>query len=197
MAKIIAVNRKYFTLTLSVLLVCLIGIAGVTLWKTAHTSATKTNLVPEVKMLGLAVEPSSFTKDLTYGSVNLKGSQVIASKSFDLIATVQNTTGQKMTNIPVELEVSLIGDESKKVSKLGNLPSLESGATARVAFRQVRALGDALGKSATAGQHKITLRVKPNAAGGVNQATEANFFFNVDTTVKAPTTSVPVAPKTN
>lgn len=196
MARIIAVNRKYLTLTLSMLLVCFLGIAGVTVWKTAHASATKTNLVPEVKMLGLSVEPSSLTQDLTYGSVTLKGSQVINSKNFDLIVTVQNTTGQKMTNIPVELEVTLVGDETKKVSKLGNLPSLDPGATARVAFRQVKALGDAQGKSATAGQHKISLRVKPNAAGGVNQATDASFFFNVDTSVKAPA-SASATPKTN
>lgn len=196
MARIIAVNRKYFTLTLSMLLVCFLGIAGVTLWKTAHASTTKTNLVPEVKMLGLSVEPSSFTQDLTYGSVTLKGSQVINSKNFDLIVTVQNTTAQKMINIPVELEVTLVGDESKKVSKLGNLPSLDPGATARIAFRQVKALGDAQGKSATAGQHKITLRVKPNAAGGVNQATDATFFFNVDTTVKTPAPATS-NPKTN
>lgn len=186
MPKIIAINRKYFNMTLSVLLVCLIGLAGVTLWKTAHAS-TKANVVPEVKMLGLAVEPGSFTKDLTYGTVTLKSSQVIPSKDFDLIATLQNTTSEKMMNIPVELEVSLIGDDTKTVSKIGNLPSLDPGATARVAFRQVNALGDAAGKSATAGQHKITLRVKPNAAGGINQATEATFFFNVDSTVKAPT----------
>lgn len=186
MAKIIAINRKYFNLTLSVLLICLIGLAGVTLWKTANAS-TKANIVPEIKMLGLAVEPSSFTKDLTYGNVTLKSSQVIPAKSFDLIATVQNTTNQKMMNIPVELEITLVGDETKTISKMGNLPSLDPGATARVAFRQVNALGDATGKSATAGQHKITLRVKPNAAGGITQTTEATFYFNVDSTVKAPT----------
>lgn len=193
MAKIIAIDRKYLTLTLSALLICFIGIAGVTLWKTANASTTKTNMVPEVKMLGLAVEPASVTQDLTYGSVTLKGSQVITSKTFDFIVTVQNTTGQTMSNIPVELEVALVGDDSQKVSKLGNLPSLDPGATARVAFRQVKALGDAQGKSATTGQHKITLKVKPNAAGGVNQATEATFYFNVDTTVKPPkvTTSAP------
>lgn len=184
MAKIIAINRKYFNLTLSVLLVCLLGIAGVTLWKTTHAS-TK-NVVPEVKMLSVAVEPASFAKDLTYGNVTLKSSQVIPSKKFDLIATVQNTTGEKMTNIPIELEVTLVEDGLKKVSKIGNLPSLDPGATARVAFRDITALGDAQGKSATAGQHKITLRVKPNAAGGVNQPSEATFYFNVDSTVKAP-----------
>lgn len=193
MAKIIAINRRYLTLTLSVLLICFLGIAGVTLWKTANASTTKTNMVPEVKMLGLVVEPVSLTQDLTYGSVTLKGSQVITSKVFDLIVTVQNTTGQTMTNIPVELEVSLVGDETQKINKLGNLPSLDPGATARVAFRQVKALGDAQGKSATAGQHKITLRVKPNAAGGINQATEATFYFNVDTTVKAPKAATPAS----
>lgn len=196
MAKIIAIDRKYLTLTLSALLICFIGIAGVTLWKTANASTTKTNMVPEVKMLGLAVEPASVTQDLTYGSVTLKGSQVITSKTFDFIVTVQNTTGQTMSNIPVELEVALVGDDSQKISKLGNLPSLDPGATARVAFRQVKALGDAQGKSATTGQHKITLKVKPNAEGGVNQATEATFYFNVDTTVKPPKVTNP-APQKN
>lgn len=184
MAKIIAINRKYFTLVLSALLVCLIGIAGVTLWKTAQTSAN--GPVPEVKMLGVAVEPGSFTQDLTYGTVTIKSSQVINANKFDLIATVQNTTGGKMTNIPVELEVTLVGDDKQKVSKIGTLPSLDPGATARVAFREIKALGDAAGKSATAGQHKITLRIKPNTEGGITQATEASFFFNVDSTVKAP-----------
>lgn len=195
MTKIVAIDRKYLTLTLSALLICFLGIAGVTLWKTADASTTKTNMVPEVKMLSLAVEPASLTQDLTYGSVTLKGSQVITSKTFDFIVTVQNTTGQTMSNIPVELEVSLVGDDNQKVSKLGNLPSLDPGATARVAFRQVKALGDAQGKSATTGQHKITLRVKPNAAGGVNQATEATFYFNVDTTVKASKGASSAAPR--
>jgi len=184
MAKIIAVNRKYFTLVISALLICLIGYAGVTLWKTAQASAN--NPEPQIKMLGIAIEPTSFTTDLTYGTVTIKSSQVINATKFDLIATVQNTTNTKMTNIPVELEVALVGDDSQKVSKIGTLPSLDPGATARVAFREIRALGDAAGKSATAGQHKITLRIKPNAEGGVTQATEASFFFNVDSTVKAP-----------
>ncbi|OLN33585.1 hypothetical protein DSOL_0295 [Desulfosporosinus metallidurans] len=34
----------------------------------------------------------------------------------------------------------------------------------------------------------MTLRIKPNPEGGVEQATEASFRFNVDSTVKAPTT---------
>ncbi|MDA8227689.1 MAG: hypothetical protein M0T74_08290 [Desulfitobacterium hafniense] len=189
MAKIIAVNRKYLTITLSVVLICIIGFAGISLWQTAH--ASKSSAVPEIKMLGVSIEPGSVTKDLIYGNVTLKGVQVIPAKTFDLIATVQNTTSQKITNVPVELEVTLVGDESKKVSKMGNLPSLDPGATARVAFRQVKAMGDAQGKSATAGQHVITLRVKPNAAGGINQATEASFRFNVDSTVKASAAQAP------
>ncbi|MGI1658871.1 MAG: hypothetical protein ACRKFN_07845 [Desulfitobacterium sp.] len=184
MAKIIAINRKYFTVFLSALLVCLLGIAGVTLWKTTQASAN--GAVPEVKMLGVAVEPGSFTQDLTYGTVTIKSSQVINTNKFDLIATVQNTTGGKMTNIPIELEVSLVGDDKQKVSKIGTLPSLDPGATARVAFREIKSLGDAAGKSATDGQHKITLRVKPNVEGGITQNTEASFFFNVDSTVKSP-----------
>jgi hypothetical protein len=189
LAKIIALNRKYIAMVTSVLVVCLIGIAGYSFWQTKQTSASKINSTPEIQMLGVTVEPASIAKDLTYGSVTLKGAQVIPSKTFDLIVTVQNTTAKKMTNIPVELQVSLVGDETKKVTSPGTLPSLEPGASARVAFRQIKSLGDSMGKSATAGQHLMTIKIKPNPAGGVDQATEASFRFIVDTTVKAPATA--------
>lgn len=186
MAKIITFNRKYFVVVASVIVICLIGYAGISFWQSTNASVNKVNVVPEIKMLSITVEPASIVQDLTYGSVTLKGAQVITTKTFDLIATVQNTTAKKMTNVPVELQVTLVGDDTKKVTSPGSLPSLEPGATARVAFRQIKILGDALGKSATAGQHLITLNVKPNPVGGLDQATEASFRFTVDTTVKAP-----------
>ncbi len=188
MTKIIAIDRKYFVMVASVFVICLIGFAGFSLWQNTQASVSKINSIPEIKMLGVTVEPTSIVKDLTYGSVTLKGTQVITTKTFDLVVTVQNMTAKKMTNVPVELQVSLIGDDTKKVTAPGTLQSLEPGSTARIAFRQIKALGDALGKSATAGQHLITLRVKPNPEGGVEEATEASFRFNVDSTVKLPTT---------
>lgn len=186
MAKIIALNRKYLAMVASVCVICLVGFMGMSLWHNSDVSVSKINEVPEIKMLGVTIEPTSIVKDLTYGSVTLKNAQVITTKTFDLIATIQNTTANKMTNVPVELEVALIGDDTKKVISPGTLPSLESGATARVAFRKIKALGDANGKSATAGQHLMTLRIKPNPEGNVTQATEASFRFTVDSTVKAP-----------
>lgn len=188
MTKIIAINRKYIVMVASVLVTCLIGFAGFSLWQNTDAIVSKINETPEIKMLGITVEPASITKDLTYGSVTLKGAQVITTKTFDLVATVQNTTAKKMTNVPVELQVTLIGDETKKTTAPGILPTLEPGATARVAFRQIKVLGDAMGKSAIAGQHLITLRIKPNLEGGVEQATEASFRFTIDSTVKVPTT---------
>ena len=188
MTKIIALNRKYIVMVASVFVICLIGFIGFSFWQNTDTSVSKTNEAPEIKMLGVTVEPASITKDLTYGSVTLKGAQVITTKTFDLVATVQNTTAQRMTSVPVELEVTLLEDDTKKAIAPGTLTTLEPGATARVAFRQIKALGDAMGKSATAGQHLITLRIKPNLEGGVQQATEANFRFTVDSTVKVPTT---------
>ncbi|GAB6174744.1 hypothetical protein JCM15765_42220 [Paradesulfitobacterium aromaticivorans] len=184
MARVVAINRKYFSIGLSILVIFVLSFAAVTVWQTIQASAAKNSVVPELKMLSLTVEPSSVVKDMTYGTVTLKGSQVIPAKSFDLIATVQNTTAQKMTNIPIELDISLIGDDKQKIIKPGTLDVLEPGATARVSFRQIKALGDALGKSATAGQHMIVLRIKTNPAGGVTQTTEASFRFNVDSTVK-------------
>ncbi|MDQ7094918.1 hypothetical protein REC12_15075 [Desulfosporosinus sp. PR] len=186
MTKIVALNRKYIVMATCVFVICLIGIAGYSLWQNKQASVSKVNAAPEIQMLGVAVEPASIIKDLTYGNVTLKGAQVITSKTFDLIVTVQNTTAKKMTNIPVELQVSLAGDETKKVTSPGTLPSLDPGATARIAFRQIKCLGDAMGKSATAGQHIMTVRIKPNPVGGVDQATEASFRFVVDSTVKAP-----------
>jgi len=187
LTKIIAINRKYFIMVASVFVICLIGFTGFSLWQNTHASVSKINTMPEIKMLGVTVEPASIVKDLTYGSVTLKGAQVITTKTFDMVVTVQNMTAKKMTNVPVELQISIIGDDTKKVTAPGTLKSLEPGATARIAFRQINVLGDALGKSATAGQHLMTLRIKPNPEGGVEQATEASFRFNVDSTVKVPT----------
>ncbi|AFQ44439.1 hypothetical protein [Desulfosporosinus meridiei] len=188
MAKIITINRKYIAMVASVCLICLLGFAGFSLWENKNEGVSKNMGNPEIKMIGVAVEPASVVKDLTYGSVTLKGAQVITTKTFDLVITVQNMTAKKMTNIPVELQMSLIGDDTKKVTTPGSLEVLEPGATARVAFRQINVLGDASGKSATEGQHLITLRVNANPEGGVEQTTEASFRFNVDTTVKAPPT---------
>lgn len=188
MTKIIAINRKYFVMFLSVLVICIIGVGGLAFWQNTHASTAKIETLPELKMLGVTVEPASFVKDLSYGSVTLKGAQVIPAKTFDIILTVQNTTERKMSNIPVELQVSLAGNDMKKVTSTGNVAVLEPGATARVAFRQINALGDASGKSATAGQHIMALRIKPNPVGGVEQATEASFRFIVDSSVKSPAT---------
>lgn len=185
MAKIIALNRKYFFRITGVVVICLVALAGISLWRDRDVSVSATNEAPEIKMLGVAVEPAAPVRDLTYGNVTLEGVQVITTNTFDLIATVQNTTAKKMTDIPVELQITLVGDDSKKVISPGTLPSLEPGATARVAFRQIQALGDAQGKSATDGQHLMTIGIKPNPKGGVEQATEASFRFTVDTTVKA------------
>jgi len=186
LTKIIALNRKYIVMVASVFVICLIGFVGFSLWQNTEANVSKMHEDPEIKMLGVTVEPASITKDLTYGSITLKGAQVITTKTFDLVATVQNTTAKKMTNVPVELQVMLLGDDTKKVTAPGTLATLEPGATARVAFRQIKALGDAMGKSATAGQHLITLRINPNPEGGVEQATEASFNFTVDSTVKVP-----------
>lgn len=188
MAKIIAINRKYFVMFASIVIVCLIGYAGLSFWENTKASVSNVDDVPEIKMLSITVQPASIVKDLTYGSVTLKGAQVITTKTFDLVATVQNTTARKMANIPVQLQVTLVGDNTKKVTAPGILDVLEPGATARVTFRQIKILGDALGKNATAGQHLMTLSIKPNPEGGVEQATEASFRFTVDTTVKVPAT---------
>lgn len=186
LAKIIALSRRNLSITLGVVLVMLIAVASFSLW--THHEAVNKVVIPEIKMLSLSINPQGPIKDVTYGSVTLKGSQIIPSKSFEVIVNVQNTTAQKMMNIPVELEVTLVGDEKQKITKLANLSTLDPGGTAKVTFGTLKALGDAQGKNPSAGLHQLKVRVKPNPAGGVNQTTEANFRFNVDSTVKVPVT---------
>lgn len=185
MAKIIAVNRRHLTITLSVVLVLLIGVASLSLWRNYHATVNK-NLIPEIKMLSLSINPAGPNKDVTYGSVTLKGSQIIPSKTFEVMVNLQNSTAQKMMNVPVELEVTLVGDDKQKVTKMANITTLEPGATVKVPFGTIKAFGDAEGKNPAAGLHQIVVRVKPNPAGGVNQTTEARFRFNVDSSVKVP-----------
>ncbi|CAA7601856.1 Hypothetical protein DEACI_2526 [Acididesulfobacillus acetoxydans] len=183
MAKIVALNRKHLTLLLGVVLVFLVGMAAVKLWQKNDAPVAKT-VAPEVKMVSVGVDPAGPTKDVTYGSVTLKGSQIIPAKVFDLTVTLQNVTDRKMTNVPVEMEMNLLGNDRQKVKQMANVPSLDPGGTVKVIFHQIHALGDAMGVNPTAGLHEITIEVKANPAGGVNEDTEAHFQFNVDSTVK-------------
>lgn len=184
MARIIAVNRKYLTLVVGVAVIFFAGMAAMGLWQVSDLNVSKT-VNPELKMVDLTLTPTSFTQDLTYGSLTIKGAQVIPSNTFDLTATLQNMTGNRMTAIPVELEITLLGDSSQKNIIPGQIAAIESGQSARVTFKGVKAIGDAAGQDPAAGQHQVTLRIKPNAAGGINQATEANFRFVVDSAAKA------------
>lgn len=182
MAKIIMVNRKYLTISLSALLFFAIVFTAFSLWQKNNTSVSNTTVAPEIKMLSITLDPASITKDITYGSVTLKDVKVIPATNFNLTAALQNNTTKKMTNIPVELSISLTGDETQKVTKSGIIQVIEPGAAARVTFHGIKALGDSMGKNATLGQHNISIRIKANPQGGVNQATEANYQFVVDST---------------
>jgi len=185
MAKIITVNRKYLAITLSLVILALVGFAGITLWETVQAVSSKTEVVPEVKMLEIAIEPQPITQDVTYGEMTFKDAKVIPATTFDLYATVQNTTSQKMTNIPVELTVCLAENETQKITTMGTIPALDPGGSARISFKQIKALGDARGSDPASGQHLITLRIKPNAEGGVTQTSEATLKFIIDSSLSS------------
>ncbi len=121
---------------------------------------------------------------MKYGSETFKGQQVIKANKFEVSAIIQNTTNKTMTNIPVKLNITLTDNKEKKASKIGNIPSLEPGKTAKITFENIKALGDAQGTNPTAGQHELVLSISSNPAGGVTQNTEAKVNFNVDTSVK-------------
>ena len=95
MTKIIAINRKYLMMVASAFVICLIGIAGISHWHNTEASVSKINSNPGIKMLSVTVEPASIVKDLTYGSVTLKGTQVINTKMFDLSGNRTKHDSQK------------------------------------------------------------------------------------------------------
>ncbi|MDR3289377.1 MAG: hypothetical protein LBT22_08115 [Peptococcaceae bacterium] len=183
MARFIMVERKYVKVVLGVMLAVMVmyTAAGA---RQKTTSASQNGAVPEVQMVNVVLDPASITRDMTYGDVTLKGMKVIPAKTFDVTVTLENTTSQKITDVPLELAISLVGDETQKVIKSGSLQAIEPGAVARVTFHGVKAFGDALGKDAIAGQHHLVLRVNANPQGGVKQATAANYRFLVDSSVK-------------
>ncbi|MDR3270627.1 MAG: hypothetical protein LBT32_03815 [Peptococcaceae bacterium] len=183
MARFILINRRYVQWLAGVVAVLAVAYT-VTGLHQRSISAQHSSGTPELQMLSITLDPASQTRDMIYGDVTLKGVQIIPAQTFNLTATLQNDSAQKMTDIPIELTVSLVGNETQKTTKSGMLKSIDPGATARVTFHGIKAFGDALGKDAATGQHQIVLRVQANPSGGVHQSTEASYRFLVDSTIK-------------
>ncbi len=185
MAKFITLRRKYLWYGGLVLAVAFFSLIGINVWLvSSEASSTPDQVEPEMKILSIEFDPPVAVKDLYYGGELFKGVQTMTKNNFKISAVVQNMTEKTMTDIPIKMTISLLEDKTKQVSKEGKIPTLEPGATARVAFENIKSLGDAKGKSATVGQHEMTLAIKANAEGGMTQNTEAKVIFNVDSTAK-------------
>lgn len=184
MARFVTLRRKYFLYGGLFVLIALVSVFGVNLLRSSMTSSTPTEVEPELKILSIEFAPQMAIKDITYEGEVFKGMQNLNKDSFEISAIIQNMTEKVITDVPVVLTISAIEDKSKSLNKEGKIPTLEPGATARIVFENIKALGDAEGKSATAGQHEMILAIKANEEGGILQNTEARVIFNVDTTVK-------------
>ena len=146
----------------------------------AETDPVIENIEPEIKFVSVEYEPQIIVKNVKYGEEEYKGLKIMPNTSFKVSALVQNVTEKTMSNIQVSLTLISLKDKSQQLSKQGVIPTLEPGATAKISFENISALGDAKGESATAGQHELILAIKANPEGGVTQNTEARFNFNVD-----------------
>jgi len=184
MARFITVKRKYFVYSGLVFALAFISLMGFKVLGSSQASTTPEQVEPEMKILSIEFEPQIVVRDLTYGKEVLKGVQTITQSNFKIAAVVQNMTEKTMNQIPIQMTIAALGDKTKQLSKEGKIPTLEPGATARIAFENITALGDANGESATNGQHEMTLTIKSNVEGGMSQNTEAHVIFNVDTCVK-------------
>lgn len=186
MAKILIIRRRYLFTGLLIVLVAIIGLIGANLTGSSEVSTTQaTQADPEIKIISIDFDPQIVIRDLSYGGEVFKGVQTLSESNFKVSAIIQNTTENTMTNIPVVLTIMSLEDKSKNVTKEGNIPILEPGATAKIAYENITALGNAEGKSATAGQHEMVLSIKSNPQGAVTQSTEARVIFNVDSATKS------------
>jgi len=184
LARFVTLKRKYFLYGGLFVLIALVSVFGVNVFRSLQASSTPTEVEPELKILSIEFEPQIEIRDISYEGQVFKGMQTLNEDSFKISAIVQNMTEKMITDIPVKLTISAIEDKSKSMSKEGKIPTLEPGETARIVFENIEALGDAQGKSATAGQHEMILAIKANSEGGILQNTEARVIFNVDTSVK-------------
>lgn len=184
MAKFITINRKYLWYGALAIFIVFISFIGANIWKSSQVSLPTDKVDPELKIVSVDFEPGIILKDITYNGQLYKGLQTIPAKNFKVSAIIQNMTSKTMSNIPVKLSINLIEGKTKRISKVGNIPTLEPGATAKIGFENITALGDAKGQSATAGQHEMILAILANPSGGVIQNTEARIIFNVDSSLK-------------
>ena len=183
MTRFITVKRKYFLYGGLIVLVALASILGANVFKSLQVS-TPTPVEPELKILSIEFEPQITIRDISYSGEVFKGLQTINKENYKISAVVQNMTEKIITEVPIKLTVSAIEDKAKSISKKGKIPTLEPGATAKIVFENIQALGDAKGESPTAGQHEMILAINANPDGGIVQNTEARIIFNVDTSVK-------------
>ncbi|UWG98873.1 hypothetical protein LPY66_08835 [Dehalobacter sp. DCM] len=186
MAKLIIIRKRVLVAGILIVLVAALGLIGTNLLRDSEVSTTPTSQVdPEIKIINIDFEPQIVIRDLSYDGEVFKGVQTLNKTDFKISAIIQNTTENTMTNIPVIMTITSLDDKSKTVTKEGSIPILEPGATAKIAYENIKALGNAQGESATAGQHEMVLTIKSNPQGAVTQSTEARVIFNVDSSVKS------------
>ncbi len=184
MARFITVKRKYLVYCGIVLAIAVLGYLGFNFAGAAQSSLNPDTVQPEMKIISIEFDPQIQIRNQTYGEEEFKGIQIMPKTNFKISAIIQNMTEQTVNDIPVRLTISSLTDKSQQISKKGEIPSLEPGATAKISFENIKALGDAKGKSATAGQHEMVLAISANPESGLNQSTEARVIFNVDSAAK-------------
>jgi len=180
MAKFITVKRKYLLYSLLGAVFIFACFLGVNLLGKTDTDPVIGKTEPDIKFVSVEFDPQIKIKNVKYGEEEYKGLKIMPSTNFKVSALVQNVTEKTMNNIQISLTLISLKDKNQQLSKQGTVPTLEPGATAKISFENINALGDAKGESATAGQHELILAIKANPEGGVTQNTEARFNFNVD-----------------
>ncbi|MCL1919298.1 MAG: hypothetical protein FWG14_13565 [Peptococcaceae bacterium] len=185
MAKFVTLERKHVWYgILAVVLLIGMGLISSNLTGNVVESSVAQGTKAGLKIVSVDFDPQTLERDLVYGDDKIDKARVLNVKSFKVSVVVQNVTDKQMTNIPVTLTVSLQGNPETQQVKQGSIASLEPGASARVTFENLKALGDAAGKQGDLGKHEMVLYFGANEEGGLAQATETKVEFVVDSKQK-------------
>ncbi|MGI5902370.1 MAG: hypothetical protein ACOX7U_07845 [Desulfitobacteriia bacterium] len=181
MSKFVTVKRKHLAYSALALAIVVLGYFGISYMGEKELNVNTEQVQPEMKIISIEFDPQIMISDRSYGEEEYKGIKIMPQANFKTSAIIQNMTEQTVKDVPVILSLVSLADKNQKVSKEGKIPLLEPGATAKITFENISALGDAKGESALAGQHELILEIRADGSNNLQQNTEARVLFNVDT----------------
>ncbi|MFA6807535.1 MAG: hypothetical protein WCR27_00935 [Eubacteriales bacterium] len=184
MAKFITLKRKYVWSGALIAFIVLASVVSANVLKSADVSTAGEEILPQIVITGIEFTPKIVIRDVEYEGEAYKGLQIVPATNYEISAVLRNQTTDTVKNVPIKLSICLAEDSGQIINKAGTIPSLEPGATAKISFENIDALGDSEGKKLAVGIHEMTISIEANPEGGITQNTQAKLTYVVDSKLK-------------